>query len=288
MEKNGGVMLTENHPSTAALLHWYALCGADEAVGDEAQIWFDRAPPPPSPKPVVAAMVKPAGGGQKPASPNLFPPQNPVPADNGIAAAMVRAREVAKGCADLESLKKAMQDFDGLAIRETATQLVFADGVPGSRLMLVGEAPGKDEDEQGKPFVGVSGQLLDRMLAAIGRDRTNSYIGNIVPWRPPGNRKPSQDEITLCLPFIERHIELAKPAVILLLGDTAAKAILKTTEGITRSRGRWHDYVTPFDRQSFPVIASFHPEFLLRNPVGKRESWRDLIQIRARLEGLLG
>jgi len=255
-----------DHHSPAALLHFYALCGVDEAVGDDPQIWFDRAPPPPAVKIPHQPLAK---------TPVVAPP----PAENDLAAAMVRSREIARQCQNLDQLQQAMTHFKELAIRETATQLVFADGVAGSRLMLIGAAPGDDEDQQGKAFVGASGQLLDRMLAAIGHDRTNCYISYIVPWRPPANRKPTQDEIAICQPFIERHIELAKPAVILLLGDTAAQTLLKTTESILRSRGRWHDYISAFDQLSVPMIASFHPDFLLRNPTVKRDSWRDLLQV---------
>lgn len=267
--------MIENEFATDALLAWYALCGVDEAVGNDAQCWFDRAPPAPPSKPVLVHNA--------PKTPITVAPQAP---EDGVAAAMARAGSIATKCNSLEALKEAMLAFDGLSIRDTATQLVFADGVAGASLMLVGEAPGKDEDEQGKPFVGVSGQLLDRMLAAIGHDRTNTYISNVVPWRPPGNRKPASDEIATCLPFIERHIMLAKPAVLLLLGDTAAKAILKTTDGITRSRGRWHSWQPDTNAPVIPAMASFHPAFLLRNPAAKRESWVDLLQVKARLAGI--
>lgn len=276
--------MTKTHPPTAstdALLAWYALCGADEAVGDTPQCWFDRAPTPPTPSAPIAATRPVLVHSSQSKTPH--PPAPAIATETGTAAAMAQARTLAAKCDTLDALRTAMEQFDGLTIRDTATQLVFADGVAGSRLMLVGEAPGKDEDEQGKPFVGASGQLLDRMLAAIGHDRTNSYISNIIPWRPPGNRKPTADEIAICLPFIERHIMLAAPSALLLLGDTAAKALLRTTDGITKSRGRWHEYRPAEGTAAIPTLPSFHPAFLLRNPIAKRDSWHDLLKIQARL-----
>jgi DNA polymerase len=165
--------------------------------------------------------------------------------------------------------------------------MVFADGNPLSKLMLIGEAPGGEEDRRGLPFVGAAGQLLDRMLAAIGRDRTNSYITNIVNWRPPGNRKPSPAEMSLCLPFITRHIALVRPALIVLLGDTAAKTLSGRAEGITRLRGKWLEWRDPDSGEpadGIPMMPTFHPAFLLRSPGQKREAWADLLAVRRKLE----
>jgi DNA polymerase len=206
----------------------------------------------------------------------------------GTSEATATARELAAGAKTLDELKDAIAGFEGLSLKATATNLVFADGNPESRLMLIGEAPGAEEDRRGLPFVGASGQLLDRMLAAIGHDRTNCYITNIVNWRPPGNRKPSPAEMTLCLPFIERHIALINPALIVLLGDTAAKTLTNRTDGITRLRGKWFTWPKPDDAGTIPVLPTFHPAFLLRSPGQKREAWMDLLTAKRKLAELAG
>ncbi|MBM3571644.1 MAG: uracil-DNA glycosylase, partial [Alphaproteobacteria bacterium] len=167
----------------------------------------------------------------------------------------------------------------------TATNLVFGDGNPQAGLMLIGEAPGADEDRQGLPFVGVSGQLLDRMLAAIGRDRRSAYITNILPWRPPGNRQPTPAEIALCLPFIQRHIELVAPRVMVLVGGTSAKALLGRAEGIMKLRGRWFEYASVGLAQPVAALATYHPAYLLRTPAQKREAWRDLLAVKKKIGG---
>jgi DNA polymerase len=202
----------------------------------------------------------------------------------GTPEAAATARELAAAATTLDDLKAAIAGFDGISLKATATNLVFADGNPQARLMLIGEAPGGEEDRQGLPFVGPAGQLLDRMLAAIGRDRTDSYITNIVNWRPPGNRKPSPAEMSLCHPFIERHIALVNPAVLVFLGDTAAKTLTGRTEGITRLRGKWFDWTNPATGAVIPAMPTFHPAYLLRSPAQKREAWQDLLAIRRRLE----
>ena len=168
----------------------------------------------------------------------------------------------------------------------TATNTVFADGNPEAPLMLIGEAPGAEEDRQGLPFVGRSGQLLDRMLAAIGLDRTGCYISNIVNWRPPGNRTPNGNEIAICMPFIERHVALARPRLLVFLGGTAAKTMLGRSEGITRLRGRWFNYEAPGLPGPIPALATFHPSYLLRTPGQKREAWRDFLSIKEKLDAL--
>ncbi len=180
----------------------------------------------------------------------------------------------------LESLKESLQNFEGCHLKNTAIQMVFSDGPPTAPVMLIGEAPGAEEDRLGKPFVGMSGKLLDKMFGCIGLDRqTSLYITNVVPWRPPGNRTPSTEEISACLPFLKRHIELIAPRVICLVGGTAAKALLGPTEGIVRLRGRWHDYVTPNTNAVIPTLALYHPAYLLRSPSKKREMWQDLLSL---------
>ncbi len=189
------------------------------------------------------------------------------------------AAAIAEAATSLADLERAVAAFDGCALRQTATNTVFADGNAAAALMLIGEAPGSEEDRLGKPFVGRSGQLLDRMLATIGIDRSTAYITNVLYWRPPGNRKPTPAEIATCLPFVLRHIALVRPAVLVLCGGTAASTVLATSEGITRLRGRWFDLAIPGLEGPVKTIATYHPSYLLRTPDRKRESWRDLLTI---------
>jgi uracil-DNA glycosylase family 4 len=193
------------------------------------------------------------------------------------------AREAARSAATLDDLRALLEKFEGCALRATATQLVFADGNPQSRVMFVGEAPGHDEDVIGRPFVGRSGKLLDLMMAAIGLDRGQVYIANVVPWRPPGNRTPTPQETAICLPFIRRQIELANPDILVCLGGPAMQTLLGIKDGITRARGRWY----PFDTGSREIraLATFHPAFLLRSPLQKRFAWRDFLALKKALAG---
>jgi uracil-DNA glycosylase family 4 len=193
------------------------------------------------------------------------------------------AREVAAGCNSLAELETALAGFDGCGLKETALNLCFADGNPEARLMLIGEAPGAEEDRQGKPFVGASGKLLDKMLATIGLDRGSAYITNVIYWRPPGNRSPTQAEIAACQPFLERQIALLKPDLIVFVGGIAARALLGVNEGVTKLRGRRFNYVMP-DGHSIPAMVMFHPAYLLRQPAQKRFAWRDLLAIRSQLQ----
>jgi len=186
------------------------------------------------------------------------------------------AEQLAASCATLPDLNKAIKGFDGCSLKKTAANTVFSDGNPDSQIMVIGEAPGVDEDRQGKPFAGDSGQLLDRMLKAIDLDRsTDFYVTNILPWRPPGNRKPTTEEITICMPFLTRHIELFNPKLIILLGGVAANSLLKSALGITRLRGKWIDY--DLSGKSIPVRPLFHPDYLLKQPKAKGDTWRDLL-----------
>ena len=197
------------------------------------------------------------------------------------------ARELARRCATIAELEEAVRAFEGCALKRTAKNTVFADGVAGAPLMIVGEAPGADEDRLGKPFVGVSGQLLDRMFAALGMSRERDlYITNILFWRPPGNRTPTLAEQAVCLAFTRRHIELARPKLVVLAGGTSAKAMLDTTEGIMRLRGKWATLKLD-DGTEMPAMPTFHPAYLLRTPASKRQSWLDLLAIDKKL-GELG
>jgi DNA polymerase len=212
----------------------------------------------------------------RPRERGLLPPAAP-------EAAVMAARQVARSAKTLEDLRAILERFDGCALKATATQLVFADGNPQARVMFVGEAPGRDEDIEGRPFVGRSGKLLDRMMAAIGLDRTRAYIANIVPWRPPGNRTPTPQEVAICLPFVKRQIELADPDILVCLGGPSAQALLGVKDGIKKTRGRWFSYHT--GTREIRAIATFHPAYLLRSPLDKRLAWRDFLAIRKALEG---
>lgn len=266
----------EDKAATKALLDWYVTAGVDETIGDDPVDRFALAP--------AAAM--PAENG---ASAQASPPPAPKPAAKAPPlqsrdAAVQTAQEIAAAATNLDELRAAFEAFDGCPLKETAMNFVFADGNPDARLMFVGEAPGAEEDRQGLPFVGPAGRLLDKMLAAIQLDRTQAYITNILPWRPPGNRNPTDAEIGACLPFLERHIALAKPDILVFVGGTSAKTLLRRKEGIMRLRGKWMKY-EPAVGDPVTARALLHPAYLLRQPAQKRETWNDLLDIRARLDG---
>ena len=269
-----------------ALLQWYADMGVDVAIGDEPVDRFaESAQAAPSPIPSPARSASEPEPSRRTASATAQPRMaSPAPTmlTTSPDAVELAAREQARSARTLEELRDLLERFDGCALKATASRLVFADGAPDARVMFVGEAPGRDEDIQGKPFVGRSGQLLDRMLAAVGLDRTKAYIANIVPWRPPGNRDPTPQETTICRPFIERQIELVAPKVLVCLGARSAQALLGVTDGILKLRGRWLDY--ELSGQRIRAIATLHPAYLLRQPVQKRLAWRDFRAIRTVLE----
>ena len=196
-------------------------------------------------------------------------------------AAVMAARELARSAASLDELRAILDRFEGCGLKATATQLVFADGNPKARVMFVGEAPGRDEDIAGLPFVGRSGKLLDRMLAAIGLDRTTVYIANIVPWRPPGNRTPTPQEAAICLPFLLRQIELCDPDVLVCLGGPSAQTLLSIKDGILKTRGRW--FIFNSGKREIRAMPTLHPAYLLRSPIAKRLAWRDFLAIKKAL-----
>jgi DNA polymerase len=259
-------------------LRWQVEAGADEAIGP---LPVDRYAEAVGPAPVAAAA--PAASRQEQAIKRS--PQAPltVAAPVPTTAASLSARGLAGAARTVTELAEALAAFDGCPLKLTATNLVFADGNPSARVMVIGEAPGADEDRAGKPFVGVSGQLLDRMLGWIGLDRNKAYITNVLFWRPPGNRQPTPAEISACLPFVERHIELVSPDVLLLVGGASAKTLLARSEGITKLRGRWFQYESAGMSRPIPAMPTYHPAFLLRQPAQKREAWRDLLLLRERL-----
>ena len=277
--------MTESTDAFAAL-RWLIEAGADEAIDEEPRNRLETPAAAPRMAEVVqAAPVAAAPEARVPSEPRqTAPTKRPaaVPIElESLDAAHANARALAASCASLDDLKTAMARFDGCSLRHTAKNLVFADGNPAAPVMFVGEAPGADEDREGLPFVGVSGQLLDRMMASVGLDRTKTYITNLIAWRPPGNRKPTSAEVTTCLPFVERHIELVNPKVLVLVGGTATSALLQRAEGITRLRGRWLQW-----KEHVPTLALYHPAYLLRTPAQKRQAWQDLQALRKKLTEL--
>jgi DNA polymerase len=267
-----------------ALLRWYIEMGADEAIGAEP---MDRLALPavigvaPAPEPPITAPAR------QPPSSHAVAVSPPAALAEALGEGAQSARRLAAGAETVDALAALVAGFDGCPLKRTATNTVFADGNPAAPVMFIGEAPGADEDRIGRPFVGRAGQLLDRMLAAIGLDRSGVLITNVVYWRPPGNRTPTAAEIASCLPFVLRHIALVKPKVLVLCGGTAAGALLPQGQGITRLRGRWFDLAVPGLDRPVPTLPMFHPSFLLRTPERKRETWRDLLALRARLDELL-
>lgn len=290
---------TTNRDDLVTALQWQIDVGADEAIGDQPIDRFALAAQKQKAA-ADAAAVAPApvpGGNERapqPAMPSPTPPTPAAPlaaplvAQNEVAAS---ARSMAEAAADLAALREALAAFDGCSLKKTATNLVFGAGQTPADVMLIGEAPGRDEDRTGVPFVGVSGQLLDVMLGHVGLNREeNVYITNILPWRPPGNRPPTDAEVTACLPFLARHIALVAPRVLIFLGGTAAKTLLGRSEGITRLRGKWYDYTSPALESAgiaaIPAMATLHPAYLLRQPAQKRAAWKDLLSVRQRLDTL--
>lgn len=252
-----------------ALLEWQVALGADEAIGD---LPVDR----------YAVVAEPTRAAVAAASAQTFVAPDAVSPAAALTAAIAAARSLASGAADLPGLAAAMAAFPHCDLRQGARNLVFADGLPAARVMIVGEAPGREEDIEGRPFVGKAGQLLDRMFAAIGLSRTATdraqavYITNVLPWRPPSNRTPEPNEIAMLLPFLEQHIALANPDFIVLMGNTPCQALLGQT-GITRMRGQWTEVLGK------PALPMVHPAYLLRQPAAKREAWADLLALKVRL-----
>jgi DNA polymerase len=264
-------------PTVQQLLAFYLEAGVDCALDDEP---VNRLADP-----ELAPAARPAVVHQQTARTAPLPPPAAAPRTDATVApdvAIASAREAARTAPTLDALRQLLETFDGCALKHTATKLVFADGNPQARVMFVGEAPGRDEDIEGLPFVGRSGKLLDRMIAAIGLDRSKAYIANVIPWRPPGNRTPTPQETQICLPFIQRQIELVNPDVLVTLGNPSTQALLQTREGIMRTRGKWQDYDT--GTRGIRAIATFHPAYLLRSPSYKRMSWQDLRAIAKALE----
>ncbi|MAF68824.1 MAG: uracil-DNA glycosylase [Micavibrio sp.] len=279
-----------NSDNKAALsaLEWYVDNGVtdvlEEAPVDKTKAVAKSAPPKTENSQSAPSVAQTLPEAEKSAPAQVQKSANVM----GTPEAIKKATELAKAATTLDELREAIAAFDGLSVKKTAQNLVFSDGNPQAKIMVIGEAPGADEDEQGKPFVGSSGQLLDKILGSIGLSRTAEnpndalYISNILNWRPPGNRTPTPAEMAIALPFIERHIQLVSPRILILVGNTPMKSLLDTKEGIVKMRGKWHDYETVTDiggapEQSVIALPTFHPAYLLRNPKKKKTVWQDMI-----------
>lgn len=251
-----------------SVLDWYRAAGVDMAVGEEPVDRFAQVT-----RPAPAASVAP--GRNSAAS---------EPATLNMGGDPSEARRLAASATSLDELRSILEAYDGCNLKFRATQLVFSDGNPEADIMLIGEAPGAEEDRQGKPFVGRSGQLLDRMLNAIGLDRTSVYIVNTVPWRPPGNRTPTPEEMELCLPFLHRQVELVAPKLVMTLGGPAMQSVFRISTGIIKMRGKWQKL--SIGGHEVEAVPTLHPAYLLRTPAAKHQAWRDLLSLRAKMDAL--
>lgn len=290
----GPMTRSYDQDDVVALLDWLRAMGADAVVGETAHNWLARGNEAPGagflwpspdrgslPAKSVALAPRPAPG----AAPNLRAqpaearPRAATPL--GATEAETGARRIAQTAETLIELEAALRNFDGCGLKTTATNLCFFRGAARADVMLIGEAPGRDEDLAGKPFVGRAGQLLDKMLAAIGLSEEDVHITNIVYWRPPGNRTPTPQEALACRPFLERQIELVAPKMLVAVGGSAAKEVLGANEGIMRLRGKWREIA--IGERTIPAIATLHPAYLLRTPAAKQLAWMDLLQIKSKL-----
>lgn len=258
------------------ILEWYITAGVDEAAQESPVDYFSKQETVDSGQPKTTTEISPT---PSPSTANRQPPTaNSL--HHSPAAAASSARTLADAATTLAELEAAIRAFDGCALKKTATKTVFCDGNPKASVMVIGEAPGAQEDVQGIPFCGASGQLLDRMLASIGLTRAdNTYISNTVFWRPPGNRQPTPEETAICLPFVEKHIALIGPRLLVLSGGTATTTLLRKDASVTRLRGKIYEYSNPYLNTPIPTIVTFHPSYLLRSPAQKALAWQDMLQI---------
>lgn len=280
--------MAENRPlndaEALAALDWYRAAGVDLAQVDAPVDRFAASVP--------AARARPAAVAPTAVTPIVAPAPNAESAAPAVAISLnadpSETRTLAAGAKTLDELRAVMDAYDGCLLRKRATQLCFADGNPEAEIMFVGEGPGEQEDIQGKPFVGRAGQLLDRMLAAIGLDRTKVYIANMVPWRPPGNRNPTPEELALCSPFLHRQVELVAPKLLVTLGNVPTQSLFATSLGITRMRGQWKDLT--INALTLPALPTLHPAYLLRTPASKAMAWQDMLSLKAAMveRGLKG
>lgn len=275
----------EQRTDIKSLLEWYIEAGVTESCGSEAGLVTVQA----ESKPAPSAMPSATKGSAVQNDTILYQraPETARQAISNLAQATPEAcknaRELCDKALSLEQLKEIVENFEGCALKFNAKNTVFGAGNDKARVMIIGEAPGADEDRIGKPFVGRSGHLLEKMLNAIGLNREEVYITNVLPWRPPGNRTPTDGEVAVCLPFLKKQIELIKPQIILLLGGSAANALLDNNEPISKLRGRWLEY-TSTDKSKIAALASFHPAFLLRNSAQKGKAWVDFLRVLKKLK----
>mgnify|MGYP000311197956 CR=1 FL=1 len=258
-----------------ALLKWQMEMGADEAVGDTPRNYFA------APKIMETSFRQQPESSATKEMDSDFRRNDSAKMQASPALGHASARALANNATTLAELESAVRAFDGCALKRTAQRTVFSDGNPAAKIMIIGEAPGADEDVQGIPFCGVSGKLLDKMLAAIGLDRTSVYITNTVFWRPPGNRQPSVEETSICLPFVERHIALVAPQLLLLAGGTATNALLKRDESMSRLRGKTYQYQNGYLQSPIQTMVTYHPSYLLRQPSQKRAAWQDMLMVQS-------
>jgi DNA polymerase len=263
-----------NSSDALALLEWYRAMGVDTPVGEAPVDRFAAS--------AAAALRRPSAA----PAPISRPASAAAPEPLAIVANAdpAETQALAAGAQTLDALRAVMDAYDGCVLKKRATQLVFADGNPEAKIMMVGEGPGADEDRLGKPFVGRAGQLLDHMLAAIGLDRTKVFIVNMVPWRPPGNREPTPEELALCTPFVYRQIELVAPKILVTLGNVPTQSLFETKSGITRMRGQWRDITV--NGLTLPTLPTLHPAYLLRQPAAKAQAWRDMLSLRRHMREL--
>lgn len=264
-------------------LRWYLDAGVDETIGNAPVDRFAASAEALAAKKMPPPAINMAGETAKAAA--APPAKTTAPATQPTPQAVQSAYALAASATDLVGLQAALETFDGCALKETATHMVFGDGNEKARVVLIGEAPGADEDRLGKPFVGASGQLLDKMLASIGIAREDVFVSNTVFWRPPGNRTPTSAEVAVCAPFVERLVELVDPDIVVALGGAAASALLGKTESVGKLRGKWQEYATPKLSRPAAAMVMYHPAYLLKSPGQKRHAWRDLLAIKEKLAG---
>ncbi|MEL6287954.1 MAG: uracil-DNA glycosylase [Pseudomonadota bacterium] len=283
------------HAAAAAYLAWHADNGVDLGIGHAPCDWFAEPTPSREPRSSASTRSDRAAAPSAPGSPAVTAAAPSVPAPRSSAAkrtratpddALAEAQAIAAAAPDLATLEAGLAAFDGCALKATAKSLCFGRGAENPALMVIGEAPGREEDIAGAPFVGPAGKLLDKMLAAIGQDGATTYVTNLVYWRPPGNRSPTPEEAMVCRPFLDRQIELLRPHVVLILGRPAANTLLETTQSIMKMRGKWAELRA--GGHTCDAVASLHPAYLLRTPLAKRSAWRDLQAVQARLTGVAG
>ncbi len=258
-------------------LDWYIWAGVTETCADLPCLAEEQNPASPL-KPQRQNIVAETSPISAPAAPAIMPVSV-----QPYAAVAKNARDICSQAADLEQLRQIVQHFEGCNLKSTAASTVFGDGSPKARVVLIGEAPGADEDRIGRPFVGRCGKLLDKMLAAINVKREDCYITNVLPWRPPGNRTPTDEEIAVCLPFLKRQIELIEPDFLLLLGGIALKSVMDVADSISRTRGKWLEYPLPSGKKS-QVLATYHPSYLLRSSAQKSKVWADLLRLKKKMD----